>query len=78
MHRTEMLVLRLYADNFFGNFDRIAVFGIKTGDECICIACFHHHHTEVVAFEHLIVGFLIGGTLASTLFGKNAGVAFTA
>ena len=78
MHRTEMLVLRLYADDFLGYLDSVAVFRIKTGDECIRIACFHHHHTEVVAFEHLVVGFFVGGTLAGTLFRKDAGITFAA
>ena len=74
MHGTEVFEARLDADHFFCHFDRIAISCIKTGDECICIACFHHHHTEVVAFEHLVVGFFVGKSFACTFFCKDAGV----
>ena len=72
MHCSEVFEARLDTDYFFGHFDRIAISCIKSGDESIRISCFHHHHTEVVAFEHFIVGFFISKAFACTFFCKNA------
>ena len=78
VHGTEMLVSFLYADYLLGNLDGIAVLGVKSGYECIRISGFHHHHTEIVAFEHLVDGFLIVGSFAGTLFAQDACVSLAA
>ena len=56
VHGTEGLVLGSYADNLLGNFDSVTIFGVQTCDEGVGFACLHHHHTEVVALEHLVLG----------------------
>ena len=66
VHGPEMIVFRADADHLFGYFDGIAVFGIQSGDECVGISGFHHHHTEVVTFEHFVIGFIVGGSFAGT------------
>ena len=68
MHGAEMLVFRTDADDFLGNLDGIAVFGVKTCDESVCFTRLHHHHTEVVTFEHFVVGFFVSGSFAGTFF----------
>ena len=78
MHGSEVLVFRLDADNFFRYLNGVRVLGVQSCYKCISISGFYHHHTEVVAFEHLIVCFLIVGTFASTLFAEDASVAFAA
>ena len=55
MHGSEVFIFRLDAYHFFCYFDGIGIFGIQTGDKCIGFSCFHHHHAEVVALEHLVV-----------------------
>ena len=78
VHRAEVLVLRADADDFFGHLDGIAVFGVQSGDECVGFAGFHHHHAEIVAFEHLVVGLFIGNAFAGAFFGEDACIAFAA
>ena len=78
VHGTEMLVFRTDADYFFGYLDGIAVFGVQSGDESVGLAGFHHHHTEVVALEHLVVGFFVGNAFAGTLFGKDTCITLAA
>ena len=41
-------------------------------------ACLDHHHTEVVALEHLIVGLLEGVAVALALLGEDAGITLAA
>ena len=71
MHRSEVVESGLDADYFFGHFDGIAVSCIKSGDKCVCVSGFYHHHTEVVAFEHLVVGFFVSKAFAGTFFRKD-------
>ena len=78
VHGTEMFVFGTDADYFLSYLDGVAVFGVESGDESICLTCFDHHHAEVVAFEHFIVSFLVGRTFACTLFRQDAGITFTA
>ena len=78
VHGTEMLVLRTDADYLLGYLDGVGVFSVQTGNESISFSGFYHHHTEVVAFEHLVVRFLEVGALAGTLLGKDTGITFTA
>lgn len=66
MHGAEMLVFRTDADDFLGNLDGIAVFGVKTCDESVCFTRFHHHHTKVVTFEHFVIGFFVSDAFAGT------------
>ena len=76
MHGTEMFVSRLDTDNFLGNLDRVGVLGVQSGYKGICFAGFHHHHTKVVAFEHLVVCFLEVGSFAGTFFAEDACITF--
>ena len=78
VHGAEVGVTGLYADDFFGHLDGIAVFGVQSGDESVGFACLYHHHTEVVAFEHLVVGFFVGDTFACAFFGQDTCIAFAA
>ena len=64
MHGSEMFESRLDADYFFGNFDRVAISRIKSRDKRVGISGFNHHHTEIVAFEHLVVGFFVSKAFA--------------
>ena len=78
VHGTEMVVFRLYADDFFGNLDGVGVFGIHTRDECVRFASLYHHHAEIVTLEHLVVGFLECITFAGFLLGQYLGITFAA
>ena len=73
-----MVVFRLYADYFFGDLDCIGIFGVHARDECVRFASLHHHHAEVVALEHLVVGFFVGNAFAGTLFGKDTCITLAA
>ena len=64
MHGSEMFESRLDADYFFGNFDRVAISRIKSRDKRVGISGFNHHHTEIVTFEHLVVGFFVSKAFA--------------
>ena len=76
VHRTEVLVSRAYADDFLGDLDGVAVFRVRAGDEGVGVAGFDHHHAEIVAFEHFVVGFLEGEAFSCALVGEDVGVAF--
>ena len=78
VHGSEMFVFRTDADNFFRYFDGIAVFGVQSGDESVCVSGFNHHHTEVVALEHLVVGLFVCSTFAGTLLREDVCIALTA
>ena len=76
VHCTEVLVFRTDTDHFFGYLDGITVFGIESGDESVGFTGFYHHHTEVIAFEHLVVGFFVSNAFTGTLLGKDTCIAF--
>ena len=78
VHGTEMVVFRLYADDFFGDLDRIGIFGVHARDECVRFASLYHHHAEVVALEHLVVGLFECITFAGFLLGQYLGITFAA
>ena len=78
MHGAKVIVFRTYADNLFGHLDGVRIFCIQTGYESVGLAGLNHHHTEVVALEHLVVGFVDGVSLALTLFGEHTGIALAA
>ncbi len=63
---------------FFGHLDGVAVLGVQSGDESVGLTGFHHHHAEVVALEHLVVGLFVGDAFAGALFGKDTCVTFAA
>ena len=71
VHCCKGAVALLHADNLLGNLDGIGILCIKTCHESIGIACLDHHHAEVVALEHLVIGLLECITLALTLVGKD-------
>ena len=60
-------MLGLDAYDFIGNLYGVRVACIQSCDEGVCVAGLYHHHTEIVAFEHLVVGFLICESIALTL-----------
>ena len=78
MHGAEVVISWLYAHHFLCHLDGVAVFCVGAGDKCVGFAGFHHHHTEVVALEHLIIGFLECVAFAGALGGKYLGVALAA
>ena len=78
VHCAEVLEFRTDADYFFGHLDGVAVLGVQSGDESVGLTGFHHHHAEVVAFEHLVVGLFVGDAFAGALFGKDTCVTFAA
>src|SRR5574344_1938692 len=78
MHRTEMLVFRTDANYLFCHLDSVAVFGIETREESISLASLHHHHTEVVAFKHLIVSLLEGVSVALAFLGQDTCITLAA
>ena len=77
MHGSEVLVFRTDTDDLVDYLDGIGVFCIKASDEGVSFACLDHHHTEVVAFEHLIIGLLEGIAVALTLLGEDVGITLT-
>ena len=75
VHRGEVVIALANADYFIGHLNRVGIFCVKAGDESICFARLHHHHTEIVALVHLIDGLLQGVALALHLFREYLGVA---
>ena len=78
VHCAKMVETLAYADNVFGNLDSVAVTGVNACDKGIGVAGFYHHHTKVVAVEHLVVGLLESHTLTLAFFGEDFGVTFAA
>ena len=78
MHRTEVLVFRTDTYHLLSHLDGIGIFRVQTGDESISLASLYHHHTEVVAFEHLVVSLLERVTVTLTLLGEDTCIALTA
>ncbi|CCY03344.1 unknown [Prevotella sp. CAG:924] len=74
VHGSEVLVFRTDADHLLGDLDRIGILRIEAGDERVGIALFHHGHSEVVAFVHLVIGLFEGIALTGALLGKVFGV----
>ena len=77
MHGSEVIVFGTDANDFLDHLDGVRIFGVKTCDVSIGIACLNHHHTEIVALEHLVVGLLEGVAVALALVGENHGIALT-
>ena len=77
MHRTEVLIFRFDTDDFFSHFNGVGVLGVKTSDERIGFSRLYHHHSEIVALEHFVVGLLNGIALPLALCGQKSGIAFT-
>ncbi len=67
VHRGECLVVRTDADDLLCHFYSVGVLGVETCYEGVCLPRLHHHHAEIVALEHLVVGFLEGVALALAL-----------
>ena len=78
VHGSEVLVLRTDADDLLDHLDGIGILGVETSNEGVGLASLDHHHAEVVALEHLVVGFLEGVALTLALLGQDVGVALTA
>ena len=74
VHGAEVLVFFADADDILRKLDSLGVLGVAAGNECVGIAFLHHHHTEVVRFEHVVAGFFERHAVASVLFGVNSGV----
>ena len=72
-----MLEFRTDANNFFDNLHRIRVLSIETRNVGIGLTSLNHHHTKVVAFEHLIVRLLDSIALTLSFLCQYAGIAFT-
>ena len=67
MHCGECAVLVADADHLLGYLDGIRILGVKTGDERVGVSRLYHHHTEVVALVHLVVGLFKGVALSCAL-----------
>ena len=78
MHGGEVVVTVLDTDNLTGNLTCRIICGTCSGDESIGIACFHHHHTEIVAVKHLIKGAFKVFALTLTFGGEHISVTLTA
>ena len=78
VHGSEGLVSVADADYVLSHLDGVAILGVETSDECICIALLNHRHTEVVALVHLIISLLEAVALASTLLCQVLGKLGTA
>ena len=78
VHGAEMFVFGTDADYFLGHLDGVAVLSVEAGDESVRFARLHHHHAEVVALKHLVVGFFVSSAFAGTLLCQDAGIAFAA
>ena len=78
MHGAEVLVFRTDTDDFLREFDGFGVLGIAAGNERVGVAHLHHHHAEVVRFEHVVAGFFEGHAVAAVFFGIDFGVLATA
>ena len=70
-----MVVPLADANNLACHLKGVRVFGVKTCDEGISFACFHHHHAKVVALIHLVLSFLRSVALTFHLLGKELCIA---
>ena len=73
-----MFVSFAYTDNLFRNLYSLCILGVCACDEGVGFSGFDHHHTEVIAVEHLFMSFGVGHALALSLFCKKLCVADTA
>ena len=78
MHCCKCAILLTNTNHLLRNLDGVRILSVKTGDECIGIARFYHHHTEVVALIHLVVCLLEGVALTCTLLREMLSVCGTA
>ena len=78
MHGTKVLVLRTDANHFVHYLDGVGILGIESCQESICLTSLYHHHAEVVAFKHFIVGLLEGIAFALTFLSQDTGIALAA
>ena len=77
MHSAEVLELRTDTNDLVDNFDGVRILSVETGDEGVSFARLDHHHTKIVALEHLVVSLLIGVTLALALLSQDASITLT-
>ena len=75
VHRGEVVIALANSDYFIGHLNRIGIFRVKTGDESVCFARFHHHHAEIVSLVHLVDSLLKRVALSLHLIRQNFGVA---
>ena len=75
VHSAKVFVLRTYAYDILCSLQGRGKLGIYASDESIGIARLHHHHAEVVAVKHLVVGLLEVVALTLSLVGKHLCVA---
>ena len=78
VHSTEVLELRTNADDFFDNLYSIRILRIQASNESIGLTCLDHHHTKVIALEHLVIGLLESVTFTLALLGQDTCIALTA
>ena len=64
VHGSEMLELRIYADNFLGNVFHIVFLVGETCYQGIGISHVHHHHSEVITIVKFVVNFLESATVS--------------
>ena len=72
-----MIILRTYANNLSGSLDSVRELGIYARDESVSLTRLYHHHAEVVALEHLIVGLFEVVTLTATFLGQQLCITLT-
>ena len=71
MHGADMVQSLADADYLFGYGCSVGILAENAGDHGIGFACFHHHHAEIVAFEHLLGSFFQRHPLSVPFFGKD-------
>ena len=71
MHCGKCAEAFLHTNNLFCHLNGVRILCIEAGNEGVGIAGLNHHHTKIVAFEHLVVGLFKGVSLALALVGKN-------
>ena len=74
MHCGKSTVALLHANHLLGNLDGVRELCIEACHKSIGITCLNHHHTKIIALEHLVIGLLYGITLTLTLCCQNLGI----
>src|SRR5690554_4081281 len=70
MHCPDMVQTVANTDHLPGNIDGVRILTEYTGDHSISLSGLHHHHTEIVPFEHLLCSLIKSHPLTVPFFGQ--------